>query len=111
MYYRFEIWLEGEPAGVGFLQGLDDIGLDDDKVDQLISPFDMELPYPPDDVLEEGWTKSWFTEEGYDHFRSAIDAVCAAYWETDMWEAVRIAQDDVDDIVYQDQFQIVQRVS
>ena len=64
MYYRWELWLEGEPAGVGFLQGLDDIGLDDEQANQLIVPFNEDLLYPPNEIFEGRWTKSWFTEQG-----------------------------------------------
>ena len=108
MYYRFEIWLEGEPAGVGFLQGLDDIGIGEEEAERLIKPFDQDLPYPPDEILANRWTKSWFTEEGYTYFRSAIDDICATYWATDMWEAVLLTQDQLDNIIYEDEFQVIE---
>jgi hypothetical protein len=108
MYYRFEAWLEGEPSGVGFMQGLQDIGIGEEEENRLLARFNEELPYPPDDILEMTCTKSWFTEAGYEYFRPEIDAICTTYWETDMWEAIRLEAETLDNIIYEDEYQVVQ---
>lgn len=41
-FYRFELAFDGTPQGVGFLQGVDDIGLSNKKFTALMDPFDKQ---------------------------------------------------------------------
>ena len=44
-FYRFELAFDGEPQGVGFLQGAEDVGLDNKDLLSLLDPFE-KLPSP-----------------------------------------------------------------
>ena len=107
--YRFELTFLGEPRGVGFLQGLDDVGLSDAEVSSLTSMFNA-LP-----VLElEEPVSFWFTEEGIRSFGAAINRVnlelslrgwrlAGAFMKAPPGENAPFGEED---IMYQDQFQI-----
>ena len=65
-FYRFELAFDGTPQGVGFLQGVDDIGLSNKKFTALMDPFD-ELPCPRLTDFESR-VLFFFTEEGLKKF-------------------------------------------
>ena len=75
-FYRFELAFDGTPQGVGFLQGVDDIGLSNKKFTALMDPFD-ELPCPRLTDFESR-VLFFFTEEGLKKFAPAIDAISKA---------------------------------
>ena len=64
-FYRFELAFDGEPQGVGFLQGAEDVGLDNKDLLSLLDPFE-KLPSP---YLDEPLgAMFFFTEEGMDRY-------------------------------------------
>lgn len=70
-FYRFELAFDGEPQGVGFLQGADDVGLDNQTYLSLMDPFEsLESPY----LDEPLGAMFFFTGEGLCRFLSAINA-------------------------------------
>lgn len=69
-YYRFELVFFDEPQDVGFLQGIDEIGLPVHTERLLLDQF-ASLPCPH---LTEP-CEFWFTEEGLQTFGDAIDLV------------------------------------
>lgn len=66
--YRFELAFDGIPQGVGFLTGLDDVGLSYDEADIILDPF-FDLPHPPP---YQG-VVYWFTQKGLKSFAHAIN--------------------------------------
>ena len=107
MYYRYELWVDDECQGIGFLQGLDDLGLPDWKVDELVFPFDELLPLPLE-VLENGPALSYFTEEGNGYFEEAIRNVIAAYDEDGLFYVECRAVEEIEgDIAYEDTWQVI----
>lgn len=107
--YRFELMFMGELQQVGFLQGLDDIGLSNAEVRGLLSMFDS-LPV---EELDES-VSFWFTKEGIRTFETAINRVNAeisnhgwslagAFMEAPGGENALFEEDE---IIYQDQYQI-----
>lgn len=74
-FYRFELAFDGEPQGVGFLQGAEDVGLDNKDLLSLLDPFE-KLPSP---YLDEPLgAMFFFTEEGMDKFMPYINAFVKA---------------------------------
>ena len=66
--FRFELAFSGEPQGVGFLQGLDDVGLLGFIRDDLYSLFDTLPIYELDEPVS-----FWFTEDGLRQYEDAIN--------------------------------------
>ena len=107
MYYRYELYVDDEFQEVGFLQGLDDTGLPQWRLNELISAFD-DMPIP-EDIFKQYRTESWFTEAGQSYFEDAIDDVIAAYEQDGLFDVERrecVALPE-DDIVYADQWQVI----
>ena len=68
--FRFELAFSGEPQGVGFLQGLDDVGLLGFIRDDLYSLFDTLPIYELDEPVS-----FWFTEDGLRQYEDAINRI------------------------------------
>lgn len=76
-FYRFELAYYGEHQDVGFLQGLDEIGLETETEAWLLDQFEP-LPCPDLAPFVVGEQVSfWFTELGLRTFISAIRKVQA----------------------------------
>ena len=71
--YRFELSFDGIPQNVGFLQGLDDVGLQTRTLSKLTRAFDT-LPV----VTLQPPCEFWFTEQGMKRFTADIGAVIRA---------------------------------
>lgn len=101
--FRFELAFDGEPQGVGFMQGTYDIGLPKLITSNLYSLFD-ELPYHELNY-EEDTISFWFTEYGLDYFGEAINKVIKDIAEKN-WQFVgAIMEDDLSCAIYKDEFQ------
>jgi len=98
--YRFELAFDGEPQGVGFLQGLDDIGLWNVVTSNLYSLFDI-LPAPK---LDES-VSFWFTEYGVAWFEDAINQVIDEIAENNWQLLGAVIDDDLQESIYHDEFQ------
>lgn len=77
MLYRYELYCEGEDQDVGFLVGIEDLGLSCEKEISLLKPFDKALENPILPGMRN--SVSFFTEEGNKKFQKAIRDVVAAY--------------------------------
>ena len=107
MFYRYELWIGDEDQQIGILQGLDDTGLSEEHKDALIDAFDG-LPIPPDDILENGNTRSWFTEDGRDCFEYETAEVLAAYDEDGLFDIVVLEEPELDgEIAYEDDWPVL----
>lgn len=73
-FYRYELSLHGEKQGMGFLTGLEDVGLPLSEESMLYDPFE-ELKSPSLPVDENTCYEFWFTEQGNERYASAIAAV------------------------------------
>lgn len=69
-FYRFELGFNEEPQGVGFLQGIDEIGLPIEQERGLLALF-RDLPCPR--IKEK--CEFWFTEYGLLQYADALNAV------------------------------------
>lgn len=107
MYIRYELYVDGEPQGVGFLQGLSELDKDDEYLDCLTKPFDENLKLPQSVFAEHKLTESWFTEEGYQKFKAAVANIQQAYDDTGLFEMKCLTAESLDNIVYQDEFQVI----
>lgn len=102
--YRFELRFFDELQDVGFLQGLEDIGLDVTTERLLLEQFDA-LPCPDCDEA----VSFWFTETGLLTFASAIraieDSIEPLGWSLTAAE-YQADEEDMEVAVYSDNFQV-----
>lgn len=105
--FRYELYCDNAPQDVGFLAGVDELGLSAEKEAKLIEAFDSGL-HIPDSPTMRG-TVSFFTEEGNRRFRNHIHRLAAAY-EDSMFD-IKICTLDLPEelrghIVYEDGDQV-----
>lgn len=87
MLYRFVLAFCGEPQGVGFFCGFDDIGLPKTEADRLSKPFDnLAVPNLTIDPGRDS-VQFWLTEQGLSHYSNAIDSIVNAIGEYD-WSLI-----------------------
>jgi hypothetical protein len=107
--YRFELMFLGKPQGVGFLHGLNNVGITEAEVSGLATQFDS---LPCEDLDEP--VSFWFTEKGVRQFGAAINRVNAELSQYG-WSLAGAFLDApagegplfrTDEIVYQDELQI-----
>lgn len=100
--FRFELAFDGEPQGVGFLQGLDDVGLWSIVRDELYSLFDS---LPICELDEPDGVSFWFTEAGLRKYEGAINRVSNEITE-EGWQLIgAVIDDSLEDVLYRDDFQ------
>ena len=102
--YRFELCFDGEPQEVGFLQGLDDIGLPIREETRLADLFES-LPAPH----LGGPCSFWFTESGLEQYRSALDQVAMSIAEYNwslMAASMPVTAELISSRLYEDQWQM-----
>ena len=98
--FRFELAFSGEPQGVGFLQGLDDVGLLGFIRDDLYSLFDTLPIYELDEPVS-----LWFTEDGLRQYEDAINRIADEVSENG-WQLIGASIDDsMENVIYKDMFQ------
>ena len=98
--FRFELAFSGEPQGVGFLQGLDDVGLLGFIRDDLYSLFDPLPIYELDEPVS-----FWFTEDGLRQYEDAINRIADEVSENG-WQLIGASIDDsMENVIYKDMFQ------
>lgn len=101
--FRFELAFDREPQGVGFLQGLADVGLWDIVTANLYSLFDT-LPVCVLDEVEP--VSFWFTEAGLELYGDAINQVIDEISEEN-WQLLGASMNDnLENAVYKDAFQV-----
>lgn len=101
--FRFELAFDGTPQGVGFLQGLANVGLWEVIEDGLYSLFET-LP-----VCELGVDEPvsfWFTEYGLDRYDDSINRIADEIAENN-WQLIGTSiDDDMKNAIYKDEFQV-----
>lgn len=111
--FRYELHFFGEAQGIGFIQGLEDIGIPENLINLLIARFDEELPIPDFSSFdyEKGkeYPASYFSEQGFAAFRETIQTIISSIEELDNgWEVVLLERESPNTgIVYQDAFQMM----
>lgn len=100
---RFELAFDGEPQGVGFLQGLTDVGLPGVNIELLYALF-ASLPCP--NVKNDNGVEFWFRPDGIDKYRDAINAVIQAL-DTVNWQVLcgTMEEDVAANSIYSDSWQ------
>ena len=105
--YRYELYCEEEPQDVGFLVGVQDLGLSCEAEENLLYPFDSMLDIPDSPFMCD--SVSLFTESGNKRFQTDIFRVAAAY-EDSIFDVMLCTLDFpghlLDKVVYQDEDQI-----
>ena len=105
--YRYELYCEDEPQDVGFLVGVEDLGLSCEKEEALLYPFDSLLQIPKSPYMRD--SVSFFTEEGHTRFQPDIFRVAAAY-EDSIFDiklcTIDLPEDYLDAVIYQDENQV-----
>lgn len=112
-YIRFEMAFEGEEQQVGFLTGLDDTGMDEDEVEELMEPFNRSMGVPPYRNWKGETTHfpgAYFTKAGYLLFKDAIDKIVEAVkYRDNGWEVIEIQSYGFpeEDLYYEDEHQVI----
>lgn len=101
-FYRFELAFDGQPQGVGFLQGLTDTGLPKSITDDIYHEFDLL----PAQILEDpGLPVFFFTEAGLNRFGAALDRIISELGEIN-WQLLGYTmEDDPANAIYHDVWQ------
>lgn len=105
--YRYELFCENEPQDVGFLVGLEDLGLSAEKEAFYYAPFDGALAVPNMPRMYD--SISFFTEEGRRRFHDAIQHLASAYQGSIfdvMACSLELPEGLDDDIIYRDADQV-----
>ena len=103
-YWRFQLAFDGEPQGVGFLTGIEDVGLPGDKEVDLLDEF-QSLPCPTVYCPCE----FWFTAEGVHKYRTALQKMAeqiSPYNWTLTYAMMDASVEDYNAAVYKDALQI-----
>ena len=103
--YRYELYCDNEYQGIGIFQGLIELDLREDIVDEMITPFDSKLRIPDIDKRCE----FLFTDKGHTEFHEGICCIAHSYNESLF--SVRLLEVDEDkinpkDVIYRDMWQI-----
>jgi len=102
IFYRFELAFDGQPQGVGFLQGLKDTGLPKPITDDIYHEFD----FLPAQMLEyPGLLVFFFTEAGLDRFGAVLDRIISELDEINWQLLCYTMEDDLANAVYCDAWQ------
>lgn len=110
---RFELTYCGEPQGIGLIQGLKDLGMSEEKIDDLIRVFDKDLVIPSFSSFEldarSFYAASFFTEEGLQKFKKECEAIFKFIErENSDWEVETRIEELADEdarILYSDKYQ------
>lgn len=111
--FRYELSYFDEPQGVGFIQGLKDMKLNNKKIDRLIQILDNELDIPNYCGFEKKKGKyiaSFFTETGFEKFQEIINKIITEIDRKDNGFGVikkTIVINETEHVIYQDEYQIL----
>jgi hypothetical protein len=107
IYYRYELYVDNEDQGVGFLHGLSELELDEDYEDSLLNLFN-DLPIPMFYMGNQKKTKAYFSKYGKETFKKAIQTIIDIYEESGFFRIVEeIKEINKNDILYEDEYQII----
>lgn len=102
-YFRFELAFDGEAQNIGFLTGIDDIGLDIHCEVELLAPFES-LPCPHIHTRCE----FWFTEDGLCRYQDALMDIARTIrkknWQL-IYAVFDASEEDLGNRVYCDKWQ------
>ena len=102
--YRFMLAFDGEPQGVGILQGLEDSGIDFSVSEDLYKAFG-NLPCPTLESPDDSPIECWFREKGIAEFGNAIDEII---YELSLvnWQVLgQVIEESVEGSLYADDYQ------
>lgn len=130
---RFEIFVNGESQGIGFLKGVEDMEISERLKSSLLYTFNKELPMPPRDIIEYSLARnkvnienlfsyyknagngkrlvSYFTQKGLKKFNMQIQNIINVVnrkldYEYTIGKIVLDKDDDL--VVYEDEYQVIQ---
>ncbi len=107
LLHRYELTCDGENQDVGFLVGIEDIGLTAEKEEELLQPFNDKLTIP--DLPSMRNTVSFFTPSGKNKFQQYIDKIIDAYKDS-IFDIICVTVDCnkelLEQVVYMDDYQI-----
>ena len=105
-FYRFELAFDGEPQGVGFLQGLDDVGFTTARKERLMQPFNKHLAIPDVESEDDSAVVFFFTEQGLMRFAKDLNRIIKAI-EPHGWSLIAtvMEEDDFTHALYSDEYQ------
>lgn len=113
-YTRYELCFEGEPQNIGFMMGLDDIGIDEDEIETLLEPFEAGLSLIPGmHAFERNashFPGCYFTERGLSTFQAHINCIIEAIIEKNNdWSVNTVVLENplINAIYFEDDFQAV----
>lgn len=115
-YIRFEMTYNGEAQGVGFMSGLDDTGMDDEEVGELLDTFNSHLAYPPYRKWESNanhFPGAYFTRAGYLHFKEEIHRIIdAVQFRKNGWDVIEVPSYGFpeEDVYYEDEHQVIAKI-
>ena len=105
--YRYELYCDGEYQEVGFLAGIEDIGLSIEKEERLLRPFTEKLTDPWHPQMSR--SVSFFSAKGNEEFCDAIRELVSAY-EGSMFEVklvtVSLPPSMLKKAIYKDEYQV-----
>ena len=101
-FYRFELAFDGQPQGVGFLQGLEDTGLPKSTTDDIYHEFDL---LPAQTLEGPSLPAFFFTDTGLDRFGAALDRIISELDEINWQLLGYIMEDDLANAIYYDECQ------
>ncbi len=111
MLYRYELYVDDEYQGVGFMEELQDI-FSYDRASDLSFYFDYYLNIPAYYAFQERRTCAFFTELGNKKFQPYIQNIIKAYEEETIYEVKCIQMNEsevADDVLYSDEDQVIVR--
>lgn len=80
-HIRFEMTFDGEAQEVGFLMGLYEMEMDEDEIEELMTPFNKSLATPPYhkwQSTDDYYHAAYFTSQGYSRFKEDIERIIEA---------------------------------
>lgn len=114
MYIRYELFFDGIPQDIGFMNGLGEIELSYDENEELMDVFEKELPLVPQSAYKDScsafYPACYFTEQGIRKFDKNIERLIDAIHNKQCnWTVNKITLSNVssEDILYQDDYQAV----
>ena len=111
MYTRYELYLGFEPQDVGFIFGLNELGLSDAVQDELLDDFNKHLTVPYKYISEEQIKQrplAYFTSAGLVRFKKSINKILRTYKKIGFFEIEKVETSLSDKtIIYQDEYQVL----
>lgn len=113
-YTRYELFYEGEPQNIGFMMGIEDVGIDEEEIEDLLKIFEDRLYLIPNmhtfERNSSHFPGCYFTELGLSTFMAPINRIIEAIKEkNNSWSVKTVVLENplTDTIYFEDEFQAV----